>query len=247
MEMMKTPPPFPAHSNLPSIVKAELPALYVGACTALSQCDKIDQCKDWTDKAKALASYAKQAQDDSLYKTALRIALRAHRRCGELLKEFQPATGGNGSNQHAKSNRSQPATIAPTATPTRTQAAANAGLSRDERIRAVKVAEIPAEEFEEAVESDDPPTPRELADRPAKPAPAIYTHSLDGIAPADFKQATALGGALQHFAREMADVNVAAALRGFKPHERDKTLEHARKVIALSTAVLEQMEEAWNQ
>ena len=70
-----------------------LPANYERAKNALSQCVSIDECKDWSDKAAALASYAKQAKDDSLHKMALRIQGRAVRRCGELLKQVEPARG----------------------------------------------------------------------------------------------------------------------------------------------------------
>jgi hypothetical protein len=37
----------------------------------------------------ALASYAKQSEDETLMKLAMRIRARAVRRCGELLKTFQ--------------------------------------------------------------------------------------------------------------------------------------------------------------
>jgi hypothetical protein len=44
------------------------------------------------DKAAALASYAKQAGDDEMMKTAVRIRDRAIRRAGELLKQIEPAS-----------------------------------------------------------------------------------------------------------------------------------------------------------
>lgn len=73
------------------IQEAPLPAVYERAAQALSECTRIDECKDWADKAEALASYARQSKDDSLRKMADRIQARAIRRCGELLKE-QEAT-----------------------------------------------------------------------------------------------------------------------------------------------------------
>jgi AbiEi antitoxin C-terminal domain len=71
-----------------SIANAKLPKIYESARVALAECSRIDECKDWADKAEALASYARQADDDSLRKTADRIQARAIRRCGELLKEM---------------------------------------------------------------------------------------------------------------------------------------------------------------
>ncbi len=62
---------------------------YVKAKASLEACSRIDECKDWADRAEALASYAKQTQDDSLHKMAIRIQARAIQRCGELLKALQ--------------------------------------------------------------------------------------------------------------------------------------------------------------
>ena len=84
-------------TELPSIENAQLPVKYVAARTALTECSKMDECQNWADKAKALASYAKQSDDQGLRKLATRIQARAIRRCSELLKqilisdEVQPA------------------------------------------------------------------------------------------------------------------------------------------------------------
>jgi hypothetical protein len=59
----------------------------------LAECGKVDECKDWADKAAALGSYAKQSGDKSLFNLATRIQARAIRRCGELLKEFEAKSG----------------------------------------------------------------------------------------------------------------------------------------------------------
>src|ERR1700719_1283840 len=80
-------------SDLPPIAKAKLPATYEGAKTALAACTRIDECQDWADRAEALASYARQAQDDALRKLADRIQARAIRRCGELLGQIKNAAG----------------------------------------------------------------------------------------------------------------------------------------------------------
>lgn len=72
---------------LPATVGAKLPAVYERATQALAECTRIDECKDWADKAEALASYARQSKDDSLRKMADRIQARAIRRMGQLLAE----------------------------------------------------------------------------------------------------------------------------------------------------------------
>lgn len=69
---------------------ARLPAAYQAATTALANCASIDECQSWVNKAQALASYARQADDDTLQKHAMRIQSRAVRRrinakCGDRL------------------------------------------------------------------------------------------------------------------------------------------------------------------
>jgi hypothetical protein len=51
---------------------------------------------DWADEAKALDSYARQVNDDSMHKMADRIQGRAVRRAGELLQEITPQSGARG-------------------------------------------------------------------------------------------------------------------------------------------------------
>lgn len=75
--------------NLPSIESARLPQSYEFAKAALSKLVRIDECRKWANKADAMASYAKQADDKSLYNMAVRIRARAIRRCGELLKQME--------------------------------------------------------------------------------------------------------------------------------------------------------------
>ncbi len=133
------------HSTLPVIASAELPARYIAAKTAIAECERIDECKDWADKMAALASYAKQSDDESLYKAAVRIRSRAIRRCGELLREIEAGTPGPAA-------RSTPA---PTQI-SRSSAARDAGLSQRQKETALRVASVPQEEFESLIESASP-------------------------------------------------------------------------------------------
>jgi hypothetical protein len=55
----------------------------------------FDECKTWADKAAALASYAKQSEDKGLENSSKRIKARAISRCGELLKQIEPASKHN--------------------------------------------------------------------------------------------------------------------------------------------------------
>jgi hypothetical protein len=72
--------------STPAVIDARLPVSYETAQKALAECSRFDECKDWSDKAAALASYARQAKDNTLHNLALRIQARAQRRMGELLK-----------------------------------------------------------------------------------------------------------------------------------------------------------------
>ena len=81
-----------------NISSAPLPVAYENAKMAIYQCNELDECKDWSDKAQALASYARQSGDEELEKMSKRIRTRAIRRCGELLKLFD-GRGNNAPNQ----------------------------------------------------------------------------------------------------------------------------------------------------
>lgn len=143
-------------TNLPAAHGAPMPVKYEAARQALAECSRVDECKDWSDKAAALATYAKQARDSTLHNHALRIQQRAQRRMGELLKQIprgDEATrfGREGDHPPAGENRSQVAT--------------DAGLSEHQRKTALRIASVPAPEFEAAVESEKPPTVTEMAMR----------------------------------------------------------------------------------
>lgn len=185
-----------------SIARAKLPQTYEAAKTALANCASLDECRDWANKAQALASYAKQADDDTLRKLADRIQARAVRRCGELLKTFD-ARGGD----RSKTNRADTS-----ARQSQKQAASIARMSKRQCDTAVRVANVPAADFDRAVESDTPPTVTKLAEMGKASRPV----------PAGFKQATHLLGAVRRFADFCAEndpVTVAGGVMGAEVQE----------------------------
>src|SRR5579859_1412886 len=107
---------------VPGDSSAPLPQKYEAAMAAIAECERIDECKDWVDKAAAMASYARQAKDDSLRVMAVRIQARAERRCGELLKQIPRADEAT---RYGKVGTRPPVT--------RTQVATEAGLSDHQR------------------------------------------------------------------------------------------------------------------
>ena len=132
--------------------QARLPATYEAAQKAVAKCSRIDECKSWSDKAAALASYARQAKDHSLRVMAERIQARAIRRCGELLKQVPSGQGSK--NQFGELRDG---------TVTRLEAAQNAGLSERQKVTAMRVANVAGPVFEAMIESDSPPTVTRLA------------------------------------------------------------------------------------
>ena len=200
-------------SNLPDIPlqSARLPDAYVQAKTALANCASIDECKDWADKAEALASYAKQADDDTLRRHADRIQARAIRRCGELLKQFD-GRGRPAENTDGAVSISQK------------QAARSAGLSERQQVTAVRVANVPSDTFESEVDGPSPPTVTKLADMGRKPRPVIDHGDRD---PIDFNQAMHFKGMLRDYSRELAGWNLSDLL----PRLIDSDRTEVRKLV----------------
>lgn len=185
---------------------------YESAKTALAACSSIDECKDWADKAAALASYAKQADDPSLHDHATRIQARAIRRCGELLQTFDGRGG----------DRTKSGSAPTSARLSQRQAADQAGMSKDQEVTAVRVANVPAEDFESAVESDHPPTVTRLAELGTATKPA----------PPGFVQATHAIGTVKEFAAFCAEHPAEFVAGGIYPYEAPKIRAHVTVIEA---------------
>jgi hypothetical protein len=210
----------PLPANLPSITNAKIPATYEAAKAAISQCVHVDECKDWADKAEALASYARQAQDTDLRRMADRIQARAIRRCGQLMRELPENKGG------------RPSKAKPGPAPTqvsKSKAAKDAGLSIRQKKTALRVANVPTKEFEEAVESDNPPTVTQLAESGKRPAPPDGDH-LGGRDPEDYKLSTQVQGQLRSFSDFLANSDAAAAVRGASKDELPRMVSKAKSI-----------------
>jgi hypothetical protein len=208
--------------GLPSVAAAKLPAAYESAKTALATCARLDECRDWANRMEAIASYAKQSEDESLQRMAEAIRARAIRRCGELLSEIRAAQGGG-----------QPGTRggAPPCAPTRKSIARDAGMSDDQRKQALRIARIPAAEFEALVESKHPPTVGELAERGTKklPKPLI---DLEGRDPTEFAISTQGQGRIRELAEYGNRTDPEVIVRGAFEAERRRMRNHAKECIA---------------
>lgn len=198
----------PANIN---IARAKLPQTYEQAKSALANCASIDECRDWAIKAEALASYAKQADDDTLRKLADRIQARAVRRCGELLKQFDGRGGDRSKNN---------ATVV--SAPTQKSAADKAGMSQRQRETAVRVAKVPADKFDRAVEGDEPLTVTKLAEMGKRARPT----------PEGFTQATHLLGAVKRFAEFCASNSPTLVAGGVMESEVPEVRQHVATIDA---------------
>lgn len=195
----------PAHINAQT---ARLPAAYEGAKNALAECVQLDECKDWADKAAALASYAKQANDDELMKMATRIRDRAIRRAGELLQQITPNPGARTDLEPGRP------------TPTRLSAARDAGLSRDQMHTALRVASVPRDDFERQVESTKPPTVSQLAQQGIRRPEPRQPVDLKGRDPQAFNRALHFIAEIEDYAKAIARADIGVILPGLTDDEK---------------------------
>lgn len=149
---------------------APLPIVYENAKVALSECYDLDECKSWSDKAKALASYAKQADDSELEDMAKRIRGRAIRQMGVILKEFDARP-----NNAKKQKGDSPHLIS------KKEAAQQAGLSVDRQKQANRLANIDEVDFEAKMESANPPTITELEELGTKKRKNPHPNHKDAL------------------------------------------------------------------
>lgn len=228
--------------NLPVIKDAKLPRSYERARQALAKCEEIDECKGWADRYAAMASYAKQADDKTLERMALKIRGRAVRRCGELLEEIEPREVG----RPAKNKEgAQPIS--------RAEAAAGAGLSPHQAKQALRVAAIPEEDFEAVIESEDPPTVEKLAKAggeyrkaAAPPRPQSTAH-LRGATADEYSFGTQIFGALSRLVAATEEGTPTAAARGERGRRRDlsQLATKASRWLDRLAAALKKDEERW--
>lgn len=211
-------------NELAPITQARIPQTYANAKTALSACASIDECQGWADKAAALASYAKQAEDEELMKMAIRIRDRAIRRAGELLKQIPSATGA-----HRKTDGAD--------TLSRKAAAEEAGMSERQQVTAIRVANVPADEFEEQVEGNNPPTVTALAKQGTKPAqkPVI---DLNGRDPNEFNRALHFIAEFEDYARTITAFDLDRILPSLVPTERLRVKSAIAKIDAIHDRIV---------
>ncbi len=117
---------------------------YDAMCTAIAECERVDEVKDIRDKAIAIEAYAKQAMNTEAERQACNIRLRAERKVGQMLKEVNPGQGGDRkSKDHAEPLKEYQ------------QAKESAGISDTQAKRWQKLASVNNDEFESALSDPD--------------------------------------------------------------------------------------------
>lgn len=220
-------------SQTPGVVNpasAQLPATYQNAKNALAECVQIDECVTWADKAAALASYAKQANDDEMMKMATRIRDRAIRRAGELLKQIEPATGKNNQYAQVKGEDAHPFQ-------SRQAVAESAGMSPHQAKQAVRVANVPQADFERQVESANPPTVTKLAEQGKKvtPKPVI---DLEGRDPQEFNRSLHFVAEFEDYAKSLSGFDLEKILPGLNQKEATSVREAIAKIDAIHDRIV---------
>ncbi len=125
---------------------------------AIAECRKVDELKDYRDKARALELYAKQARNRDAEAQAAEVRIRAERQCSILIRE------GQADGTIATQSR-HPGSVA--SVDTAPKVLADLNVSRDQSSRWGKLADIPDDEFEarlaETRDRGDVPTTEGIA------------------------------------------------------------------------------------
>jgi hypothetical protein len=230
-------------AEIVALVKtARLPESYEAAKRAIAECARLDECSEWADKAAAIASYARQADDRELESCAQRIRLRAVRRMGELLKNFD-ARGGD--------RRSKVVTpVAFEARRSRLAVAQEVGLSEHKTRTAVKIAAVPQAEFEVVVESGYPKGTAALArwlnqshprDRVSSVTQQSFDETLKRVAAAKAAEA------LLQFERNADHCGVEMIVGVLRERGRSQKLERVRRAIGLAFRLNSALDETGNR
>lgn len=232
-----------------SVSQARLPQSYEQAKTALANCVSIDECIEWANKAEALASYAKQSNDDALVRYATRIQDRAIRRCGELLKQIDPGKGGRPRNSGAgrpsfdgwvpgAEGKSEDPSLEGWIPGTRTEAAEAAGLSEHRKKTALRVANIPASEFDALVEGETPANLTALAARGTKPKAKPYVFDLKGRDPAAFNRSLHFVADIGEYAKAVVAFDLDLILPGLSADEAAEVRRHIGAIDAVHDRII---------
>jgi len=210
--------------NAPAVIQtARLPETYENARVALAECQQVDECKDWADKAAALASYARQSEDDQLERMAQRIRARAIRRAGELAKQLMQPVGRPPDNVEGDLNIMS-----------RQQVKERSGFSDHQLTQATRIANVPEREFEDQVEGSKPPTLSQLASQGVKPRQPV---DLGGRDPKAFNRALHFTATVTDYAADLAKFNTVEIIPHLDEGQRAKLRDALREIDGIHDTI----------
>jgi hypothetical protein len=122
---------------------------YDAMCTAIADCYGVDEAKGIRDKARALEVYAQQAMNTAAERRACEIRMRAERRAGELLMEMKGL-------EVIKEGRPEKRSSGSTVVSEPRKRLSDLGVSKTQSSQWQRLAEIPHEEFEQAITAPGP-------------------------------------------------------------------------------------------
>jgi hypothetical protein len=223
----------------PSAATVRLREDYAADRKELAESNRLDKCGDWLDRAAALASYAKEVQDQALEAMAQRIRARAIRRAGELLRQIEPGKGSHDGKREAGAHA-----------PSRGEIARAAGFSDHQLKQALRVAAVPAADFERQVESPTPPTVTEFARqgkraRPGRPPASSATRpivNLKGRDPQEINRAIPVVGAIGEALRSLENLDLETVPL-LQTEERVRVLNLVGQLDVITNGILVKMSE----
>jgi hypothetical protein len=121
---------------------------YDAMTRAIAECVAVDEIKDIRDKALAMERYAQQAMNVEAERQANEIRLRAERRFGELSVEIEKDVGGRPKKNSEHGDNSL----------TKERVLDRAGVSQQQASRWERLAKVPQDDFEKALNGDAKPT-----------------------------------------------------------------------------------------
>lgn len=125
-----------------------MPVVYQEAVKAVAACKTFDEARNWSDKADALAAWAKIYADDAIEREAKALKLHAYRRIGQLAEEIRPVA-----------HRGRLGTTGPQSL------LRQEGFKGSQASAMVKIARMPEKKFEAVATSKAPPSPSTLFQR----------------------------------------------------------------------------------
>jgi hypothetical protein len=131
--------------------KPLMPVEYETAINALAACITIDETKYWSDKADALAAWAKIYRSPDAERKAKQLKLHAYRRMGQLAEQLRPRKG-----RREGTSGSHPGPVS---------ILVENGLTPDTAQVARRMAKLPEKDFSAATELPRPPSPSSLTRR----------------------------------------------------------------------------------